>query len=195
MSGNEGTRPADIVTTTAALFDLLGALGGLPRAPLSPRPDNRAPDDSAGSTSLGWANLLGLWGSRAVDRFVRLDEINRVRGELECFAAEMFASLRRQDQRRWGECYLRGLMVDGKRKSIQPMAAQLPDGNEQALQRFVSSSPWDPVPVREQLAQRMAGELAPEAVLFDDTGYLKSGRFSPGVARQYTGTLELVQAL
>src|SRR5205085_10522550 len=57
-----------------------------------------------------------------------------------------------------------------------------------ALQQFVSSSPWDPVPVRARLAQRMTTELAPEAVIFDDTGYLKSGRSSPCVARQYTGT-------
>jgi SRSO17 transposase len=48
----------------------------------------------------------------------------------------------------------------------------------------MSTSPWDPVPVRE----RMAAELAPEAVIFDDAGYLTSGRSSPCVARQYTGT-------
>ncbi|GHF98775.1 MULTISPECIES: transposase [Amycolatopsis] len=52
----------------------------------------------------------------------------------------------------------------------------------------MSTSPWDPVPVRERLARRMAAELAPEAVIFDDAGYLKSGRSSPCVARQYTGT-------
>ncbi|MEV7039167.1 transposase [Amycolatopsis sp. NPDC051061] len=52
----------------------------------------------------------------------------------------------------------------------------------------MSTSPWDPVPVRERLARRMAAELAPEAVIFDDAGYLTSGRSSPCVARQYTGT-------
>ena len=51
----------------------------------------------------------------------------------------MFASMKRKDQRRWGEVYLRGLMLDGKRKSIEPMAARLPDGDEQCLQQFVNS--------------------------------------------------------
>ncbi|MFF5553265.1 transposase [Streptomyces olivaceoviridis] len=44
----------------------------------------------------------------------------------------VFGSFPRRDQRRWGECYLRGLMLDGRRKSVQPMAERLPDGNMQA---------------------------------------------------------------
>jgi SRSO17 transposase len=47
------------------------------------------------------------------------------------------------DQCRWGEVYLRGLMLDGKRSSVQHMAERLAAGNEQALQRFVSQIPWD----------------------------------------------------
>jgi SRSO17 transposase len=38
--------------------------------------------------------------------------------------------------------HLQGLMLDGRRKSIQPMANRLPDGNMQGLQQFVSPSPW-----------------------------------------------------
>jgi SRSO17 transposase len=72
-------------------------------------------------------------------------ELARVRGRLVEFSEEMFASMRRKDQRRWGEVYLRGLMLDGKRKSIEPMAARLADGDEQCLQQFVNQSPWDPV--------------------------------------------------
>ena len=60
-------------------------------------------------------------------------ELARVRRCVVGFAAEVFGSLPRADQRRWGEVYLRGLMLDGKRKSIQPMAERLADGNEQAL--------------------------------------------------------------
>ena len=41
-------------------------------------------------------------------------ELARVRGRLVDFSGEMFASMGRKDQRRWGECYLRGLMLDGK---------------------------------------------------------------------------------
>jgi len=116
-------------------------------------------------------------------------ELARVRGRLVEFTGEMFGSMRRKDQRRWGECYVRGLMLDGKRKSIEPMAARLADGDEQCLQQFVNQSPWDPVPVRQALAVRMSRELGPEAWVMDDTGFPKFGKHSVGVARQYSGAL------
>ncbi len=112
-----------------------------------------------------------------------------MRGRLEEFAGEMFDSMRRKDQRRWGEVYLRGLMLDGKRKSIEPMAARLDDGDEQCLQQFVNQSPWDWRPVRRELALRMSAEIEPEAWIVDDTGFPKFGKMSVGVARQYSGAL------
>jgi SRSO17 transposase len=60
--------------------------------------------------------------------------------------------------------------------------------HEQALNHFVTVSPWDPVPVRKALAHKMNDVIDPEAWALDDTGYLKSGDASVGVARQYTGT-------
>lgn len=116
-------------------------------------------------------------------------ELARVRGRLVEFTGEMFEPMRRKDQRRWGEVYLRGLMLDGKRKSIEPMAARLADGDEQCLQQFVNQSPWDEVPVRRALARRMSRELAPEGWVIDDTGFPKFGKMSVGVARQYSGAL------
>ncbi|HXJ79956.1 MAG TPA: IS701 family transposase [Candidatus Methylomirabilis sp.] len=116
-------------------------------------------------------------------------ELSRVRGRLVEFTGEMFESMVRKDQRRWGEVYLRGLMLDGKRKSIEPMAARLADGDEQCLQQFVNQSPWDEVAVRRALARRMSRELAPEAWVIDDTGFPKFGKHSVGVARQYSGAL------
>lgn len=116
-------------------------------------------------------------------------QLARVRGRLEGFAAEMFEPMRRKDQRRWGEVYLRGLMLDGKRKSIEPMADRLEDGDEQCLQQFVNQSPWRWEPVRERLAVRMSDAIAPAAWVIDDTGFPKFGRASVGVARQYCGAL------
>lgn len=116
-------------------------------------------------------------------------ELARVRGRLVEFAGEMFASMRRKDQRAWGECYLRGLMLDGKRKSIEPMAARLADGDEQCLQQFVNQSPWEWAPVRKALVRRMSSEIEPEAWVIDDTGFPKFGKHSVGVARQYSGSL------
>lgn len=116
-------------------------------------------------------------------------ELRRVRGRLVGFAEEVFAPMRRADQRRWGEVYLRGLMLDGRRKSIEPMAARLPDGDEQCLQQFVNQSPWEWSPVRARLARRMQHEIEPEVWIVDDTGFPKFGRHSVGVARQYCGAL------
>jgi SRSO17 transposase len=120
---------------------------------------------------------------------LRPGELRRVRGRLVEFADEMFEPMRRKDQRRWGEVYLRGLMLDGRRKSIEPMAARLPDGDEQCLQQFVNQSPWEWAPVRARLARRMTREIEPQAWIVDDTGFPKFGRHSVGVARQYCGAL------
>lgn len=116
-------------------------------------------------------------------------ELRQVRGRLVEFAAEMFERMQRKDQRRWGEVYLRGLMLDGKRKSIEPMAERLSDGDEQCLQQFVNQSPWEESEVRRRLAVKMTDEIDPEAWVIDDTGFPKFGRHSVGVARQYCGAL------
>ncbi|MFJ9114966.1 IS701 family transposase [Streptomyces sp. NPDC102394] len=120
---------------------------------------------------------------------MRLGEVERLRGELAEFVADVFASVPGRDQRRWGECCLRGLMLDGRRKSIQPMADRLPDGNMQALQQFVNQSPWDPLPVRRQIAQRLCEAIRPEVWVVDDVSFPKCGTASVGVARQYCGAL------
>src|SRR3954471_1998219 len=115
-------------------------------------------------------------------------ELAAVRGRLEEFAAEMFAPLVRSDQRNKGATYLRGLLLDGRRKSMQPMAARL-GVDEQGLQQFVSSSTWAVEPVRARLARRAVEVIEPAAWVVDDTGFPKDGTASPGVARQYSGTL------
>ena len=115
-------------------------------------------------------------------------ELAAVRGRLEEFAAEMFAPLARRDQRDKGATYVRGLLLDGRRKSMQPMAERL-GVDHQGLQQFVSSSTWAVEPVRERLARRAIEVIAPDAWVVDDTGFVKDGTASPGVARQYSGTL------
>jgi SRSO17 transposase len=116
-------------------------------------------------------------------------QLARVRPRLDAFAGEMFEPLVRKDQRRWGGVYVRGLMLDGKRKSIEPMAARLQDGDEQCLQQFVNQSPWRWKPVRERLAVRLSAAIEPAAWVIDDTGFPKFGTQSVGVARQYCGAL------
>jgi SRSO17 transposase len=52
----------------------------------------------------------------------------------------MFAPMHRKDQRRWAGVYLRGLILDRRRKSIEPMAARRTDSGEQCLEGFVNQS-------------------------------------------------------
>jgi SRSO17 transposase len=115
-------------------------------------------------------------------------QIADVRPRLEAFAAEMLGGLARKDQRAAGELYVRGLLTDGRRKSMQPMAARL-GADHQRLQQFITSSAWDYAAVRGNVAQWFAASQPVEALVVDDTGFAKDGTASPCVARQYSGTL------
>jgi SRSO17 transposase len=90
--------------------------------------------------------------------------------------------------------YLHGLLTDGDRKSIEPLSRRvpLPEGldskdPEQALQQFVSTSPWAHEAVLRRYRAHLAATFAsPDAVfVIDDTTFPKQGRHSVGVQRQY----------
>jgi len=115
-------------------------------------------------------------------------QIAEVRPRLLDFAAEMLGGLARSDQRAAGELYVRGLLTDGRRKSMQPMAGRL-GIDHQRLQQFITSSTWDYVAVRRNVARWFAASQPVEALVVDDTGFPKDGPASPCVARQYSGTL------
>jgi SRSO17 transposase len=121
---------------------------------------------------------------------VTTKQLAACRARLEMFLTEMLAPLGRKDRRQWGGVYLRGLLLEGERKSAGAMAARLPDGNEQSLQQFLNQSPWDWLPLWRQMAARVERTFAPVvAWIVDDTGFPKKGEHSVGVARQYSGTL------
>jgi SRSO17 transposase len=82
--------------------------------------------------------------------------------------------------------YPRGLLLDGKRKSMQPMAGRL-GVNHQQLQQFVTSSTCDYGEVRRRVARWADEFVVPQAYVIDDTGFPKDGADSPGVARMYSG--------
>jgi SRSO17 transposase len=111
--------------------------------------------------------------------------------DLERWLEPFVAGLRRAEQRRWAPIYLKGLILPGERKSIEPMAARVAPGDVQQLHHFLSTSPWATAPLEEELI-RQADQLVggPEAVLvIDDTALVKQGKHSVGVARQYCGQL------
>jgi SRSO17 transposase len=97
-------------------------------------------------------------------------------------------AVRRSDQQVEGELYVRGLLTDGARKSMQPMAARLGVDHQQ-LQQFVTSSTWDYRLVRANVARWAVDAVGPAGYVIDDSAFPKVGTASPCVARQYCGTL------
>ena len=122
---------------------------------------------------------------------VKVDAAAAVKERLEEFGREVLAeAMNRPAQMENGGLYLRGLIEEGKRKSLEPMAERLgADADYQSLQQFLTDSPWDPAEVVRAVAERVAPEIEICAWVLDDTGFPKQGKRSPGVKRQYSGTL------
>jgi SRSO17 transposase len=97
--------------------------------------------------------------------------------------------------RRHGRAYLLGLLSQAERKTSWQLAEFAGDASPDGLQRLLNSSPWDEDACRDALCRYVVRELGdPAAVLApDETGFLKKGRMSAGVARQYTGTAGRVE--
>jgi SRSO17 transposase len=129
----------------------------------------------------------GIMAAVAVDRDVPV----AVKDRLEAFAGEVLVeAMNRSVQLVNGGLYLRGLLEQGSRKSLEPMVERLSsDADYQSMQQFVADSPWDPALVVKAVAERVASEIDVEAWVLDDTGFPKDGKDSPGVKRQYSGTL------
>lgn len=109
---------------------------------------------------------------------------------LTAFLDGLVPLLGRAERRHWATMYVRGLLLDGERKSIEPMAARMPGADVQALRQFVNQSPWAWAPVQAALTDHVVDRLLPEAVLIiDETSFPKQGTHSVGVARQYCGAL------
>ena len=117
-------------------------------------------------------------------------EIERFRLKLEAFLADVIVPMGRKERGQHAGEYVRGLLMDGERKSIEPMAKRLPGGDVQALQQFVNQSPWPSREVRASLARKVEREFVPEAYwLIDEVSFPKQGKHSVGVTRQYCGAL------
>jgi SRSO17 transposase len=117
-------------------------------------------------------------------------QMERCRERLKVYLEEMLAPLGRSERRSWGSVYVRGLLLDGERKSVGAMATRLPEANEQNLQQFLNQSPWTWEPVWQAMAERLESSFpVPEAWVIDDTSFPKKGEHSVGVQRQYCGAL------
>jgi SRSO17 transposase len=125
------------------------------------------------------------------DEMVGVDSPTAVRERLEAFAGVVLAeAMNRPVQMVNGALYLRGVIEQGERKSLEPIVARLGDGADyHSMQQFLADSPWDPGLVVRAVAERVAPAIDVQAWVLDDTGFPKDGKCSPGVKRQYSGTL------
>jgi SRSO17 transposase len=119
-------------------------------------------------------------------------------GRLEVYFEEIGALLGEKRRRASFALYAMGILGEHERKSVEPLAAAAvddPDAAQRAhdhLLHFIGQSEWEDGPVREFVARHavhaMESRERISAWVIDDTGFLKQGRESPGVQRQYTGS-------
>jgi SRSO17 transposase len=91
--------------------------------------------------------------------------------------------------------YCAGLLLPGERKSVEPMAARLAPNNvrrtHQSLHHLVADAPWSDEAILGSVREHVLGAMKQNgpvvAWIVDDTGLLKKGTHSVGVARQYCG--------
>jgi SRSO17 transposase len=113
------------------------------------------------------------------------------RERLLVFVDQVVRPLPHVRQRENAVLYVRGLIEHGGRKSLQPTLFRLEESpaRYESVQQFLADSPWDAELLVRACAERVAPEIGVVAWVVDDTGIVKDGRHSPGVKRQYSGTL------
>jgi SRSO17 transposase len=106
--------------------------------------------------------------------------------------ADVFSNAR---VRRHGRAYVLGLLSQSERKNSWQLAEFAGDASPDGMQRLLNFSPWDEDAGRDALARYVVRAMGdPAAVLaVDETGFLKKGAMSAGVARMYTGTAGRVE--
>jgi len=123
---------------------------------------------------------------------------NSVESRFERYADVMVEALEHADRAMPARWYLRGLMLSGQRKSVEPMAARVHPQDvrsaHQSMHHLVADSEWSDTALlsavtREVLPVLSNNGQAPCFWIVDDTGFRKYGRHSVGVARQYCGQL------
>ncbi len=123
-------------------------------------------------------------------------QLKRIESRLERFLAYCFDGAGRRERVEALHQYLRGLLLDGERKSLAPVALRLAnkpaeaEAVRQRLQQAIVVAEWNELELFRRVALRAADGLpGVDAWVLDDTGFPKKGRHSVGVQRQYSGTL------
>jgi SRSO17 transposase len=115
----------------------------------------------------------------------------------EQYCTALVQSLGHADRHQPAQWYMKGLMLPGERKSIEPMAARVHPENvrstHQAMHHLVADASWDDKAMLEAVAEQVLPKLLKKGLqswwILDDTAHAKKGVHSVGVARQYSGRL------
>ena len=123
-------------------------------------------DEAAIEEVQGWAAGLGALHARIAGRFARAEPRRRVLA------------------------YLQGLLGNVGRKNGWQLAEHAGERTPDGMQRLLATAGWDPDLVRDDLRAYVVEHLGDPAgvLVVDETGFLKKGRTSVGVQRQYSGT-------
>jgi SRSO17 transposase len=91
--------------------------------------------------------------------------------------------------------YMSGQFSELERKSIEPIALNMENGNVRAMQRFVSDAEWNDEKLLTKYRNVVNEDMGdPNGMLiFDESGFVKKGNNSVGVAKQYCGTIGKVE--
>ena len=111
--------------------------------------------------------------------------------ELKGFHEQFPDCFQRSESREHFYNYMAGQFSPLERKSIEPIALAVVDGNVRSMQRFVSDAPWDDNKMITKYRSFVNDDLGrPDgALIFDESSFVKKGQDSIGVARQYCGTI------
>jgi SRSO17 transposase len=117
-------------------------------------------------------------------------QVARWAGEVAVAGERIGHRFARSEPRRRATGYIRGLLSQTERKNGWQLAERLGDPTPDGVQHLLARADWDADAVRDDLIRYVAERLgAPGGVLVvDETGFLKKGARSCGVARQYSGT-------
>jgi SRSO17 transposase len=118
-------------------------------------------------------------------------DVKEFMNELSGFHEQFADCFQRSESREHFFKYMVGQFSPLERKSIEPIALAVKDGNVRAMQRFVSDAPWADENMITKYRSLINDDLgSPDgALIFDESGFIKKGQDSIGVARQYCGTI------
>jgi SRSO17 transposase len=122
-------------------------------------------------------------------------DIHDFSNELKGFHEQFADCFQRSESREHFYNYMAGQFSPLERKSIEPIAMAIEDANIRSMQRFVSDAPWDEDKLIIKYRSFVNDDLgSPDgALIFDESGFVKKGKDSIGVARQYCGTIGKVE--